>query len=91
MPHFDAVITEASYLKKGGMIRRDKKTGRIFGHAGIPNLLSKLKSKTQLVIFVHFGSWYLKDKQEALTKFKELEKEFDVKIIPATDGMEIDV
>ncbi|HER40796.1 MAG TPA: hypothetical protein ENO10_06205 [Salinimicrobium catena] len=87
-PHVDLVITEASFLRKGGMIRR--KEDKIFGHTGIPDLIRLLSPHTRRMVLVHFGSWFFKDVQESGKKLKSLETE-DLEIIPAHDGLEIEV
>src|SRR5688500_9364434 len=38
----DVVITEASFLRKGGLIRKNKQ-GEVFGHAGVPDLVDLFK------------------------------------------------
>jgi len=53
-----AVITEGSFLHKGGMVRRDKTTGKLFGHKGIPDWINLFCDKTSLIIFMHFGAWF---------------------------------
>ena len=50
------VITEASYYRKGGLIKRDRMSGKIYGHTGIPDLLQLFSKFTKRVLFVHFGS-----------------------------------
>lgn len=57
----DLVITEGSYKRKGGMIRRDKKSGKIFGHTGLPDLVKMFKPHTGHIVIVHLGTWFLKD------------------------------
>ena len=83
----DLVITEASYIRKGGMIRRDAKTGKIYGHTGIPNLVNLFKSFTRRIVFMHFGTWFMKDVLTARKKIIEMEnKELELNI--AYDGKE---
>lgn len=86
LKHLDLVITDGSYFRKGGMIRRDKQ-GKIYGHQGIPNLVNLFSKFTNHIIFTHFGSWFYKDIQEARKKLNS----FDLKVTAAYDGMKTDV
>jgi len=85
----DAIITEASFIKKGGLIQRDK-YGRKYGHAGIPELVDFFKKFTHRIILTHFGTWFVKNTIKAECKIKELE-ENDFKIEIARDGMEFKI
>ncbi|MBD3230034.1 MAG: MBL fold metallo-hydrolase [Candidatus Lokiarchaeota archaeon] len=83
------VITDGSYLRKGGLVRKDKETGQIFGHTGIPDLIKLFKPFTDKIIFTHFGSWFYKDIKESRKKIKALDD--SVKIEVAYDGMKIKI
>ncbi len=85
------VITDGSFMRRGGRITRDKETGRIFGHAGIPDLIRLFKDYTRHILFVHFGSWFYDDTKEARRKLTALGKENGVDIITGYDGMELEV
>ena len=74
LKNLDLVITEGSFLRKGGLVRRDKKTGEIYGHNGIPNLINLFKKFTNNIIFMHFGSWFYKDIPGARKRIKNLDK-----------------
>jgi hypothetical protein len=87
---FDLVITDGSWIRKGGMIRRDKKTDQIFGHTGIPNLVGLFEGHTHFIIFTHLGSWFIKDVPEGRTKLKKFNRD-DLRIEPAYDGMSIEI
>lgn len=89
--HVDLIITEASFLRKGGMIRRDPETGEIFGHNGVPNLISLLKPFSKKFLFVHFGSWFYKNTKESRQKLLSLEKEANVEIIIGYDGLSLNL
>lgn len=66
----DAVITEASFFRKGGMVRTiDSQRS---GHMGIKELLELFRPYTNRIIFNHFGSWFMKDVREARKKIKAL-------------------
>lgn len=84
-PSFDAVITEASTIRKGGMVRNQG--GKIFGHNGIPDLIKYFKSKTDKIIFLHFGSWFMKNAGEAVKKILALTPE-GIQLNIAEDGSE---
>ncbi|MEG9328186.1 MBL fold metallo-hydrolase [Salinimicrobium catena] len=88
LPKIDLVITEASFIRKGGMIRR--KDDQIFGHTGIPDLVRLLGPLTSKIALTHFGGWFFKDIRESRNKLKALETG-DLQIIPGYDGMEIEV
>jgi len=88
--NLDLVITEASSFKAGGLIRRDKKTGNIFGHTGIPNLVKFFASYTNTMLFVHFGTWFYADKEKRKL-FTVLAKEYNVTIMVGYDGLELTI
>jgi len=83
------VITEGSYLRKGGLVRKDKKTGKIYGHAGIPDLIRLFKDYCSHIVLIHFGSWFYKDIQRARKKIKELADQNEITITTAYDNMKI--
>jgi phosphoribosyl 1,2-cyclic phosphodiesterase len=55
---FDLVITDGSFIRRGGLVRTDPATGRRFGHAGIPDLVSFFSHFTDRILITHFGSWF---------------------------------
>ena len=85
LENLDLVITDGSFMRKGGMIRRDEK-GRIYGHQGIPDLVRFFEQFTNHIVFTHFGSWFYKDMPAARKKLRLLS---DTKIEAAYDGWEI--
>lgn len=89
--HVDLVITEASFIRKGGMVKKDKITGQLFGHNGVPNLISLLKRFSDQFLFVHFGSWFYKNTNQARKKLKLLGKEHDVHVMVGYDGLQINI
>lgn len=89
--HLDLVITEASFMRKGGMIRRDPTTGQIYGHTGIPNLIDIFKSHTSKILFTHFGSWFYKNTQESRKSLSLLGKQNGVEVVVGYDGLEIEI
>jgi ribonuclease BN (tRNA processing enzyme) len=87
----DLVITDGSFLRKGGRITRDKETGQIYGHGGIPDLINLLKSFTESILFVHFGSWFYDNVKESRLKLKQLAYKEDVNILVGFDGLKIEL
>lgn len=90
LANLDLVITEASFLRQGGMVRKDRETGELYGHTGVPNLINLFKKFTQNILFTHFGSWFYEDITVAKKKLWQLGKEQGVNIFVGYDGMEID-
>lgn len=92
MNNLDLVITDGSFIRQGGMIRRDQKTGKIYGHAGIPNLIRLFSQFTSKIIFVHFGSWFYRlGAAEGRKRIHDLSQEHKVFAITGYDGMEIEL
>ncbi len=87
----DLVITEASFVRKGGMVRRDSETGRVYGHNGVPDLLRLLEPFSKKFLFTHFGSWFYQDSRAAQRKLKQLGREYGIEAIAAYDGMTVTV
>jgi len=87
----DVIITEGSFIRKGGMVRKDKETGQLYGHTGIPNLIDLFKSYTKKIVFMHFGAWFYKDIDAARKVIEALGKEKGIQTFAAYDGMEIDL
>lgn len=83
----DMVITEASFFRKGGMIRRDKNSGKIFGHTGVPDLVRFFSEHTKHIVLMHFGSWFMDDVEAAREKIDDLAPE-NVHLEVAHDGQE---
>lgn len=89
--NLDLVITEGSFVRKSGMVRRDKKTGNIYGHAGIPRLVSTFADYTDHIVLVHFGSWLYKDMKSARRKIQDIAKEEGAEITVGYDGLEVTI
>jgi ribonuclease BN (tRNA processing enzyme) len=87
----DLIITDGSFLRTGGRIQRDKETGQIYGHGGIPDLIKLLKGFSRNFLFIHFGSWFYENTAESRRKLKELAKKEEVSIKVGYDGMEIEL
>ncbi len=87
----DLVITEASYMRRGGLVRRDPKTGNIYGHTGVPNLIALFAQYTPSIVLTHFGAWFYKDMKEGRRKCMQLGREYEVEVIVGYDGLELTV
>ena len=85
--HLDMVITEASFFRKGGMIRRDKESGQIFGHTGVPDLVRIFSEHTRHIVLMHFGAWFMKDVPAARRKIRDLAPP-GIRVEAARDGQE---
>lgn len=89
LPKLDLIITEATFINKGGRINRKK--SKIFGHTGVPDLLRLLGPLTEKIIFMHYGNWFFEDVEQSLKNLRVLQDEDGPEIIPAHDGMEIEI
>lgn len=83
----DLVITEGSFMRKGGMIRKDPKTGVLYGHQGVPNLIRIFSQHTNKIVITHFGNWFFDSPQASRRKLKGLGEDHNVEVLPAKDGM----
>jgi ribonuclease BN (tRNA processing enzyme) len=91
LKNLDLVITEASFIKKGGMVRRDRATGKPYGHQGVPNLMSFFSQFTKNILFIHFGSWFYNDISESRKKLIKMGQEHGLNVFVGYDGMELDI
>ncbi len=89
LSRLDLVITEASFLRKGGLIRKNRQ-GKIFGHNGVPDLVNLFEKFTRRIVFTHFGTWFLKDISSGIRKIKSMERK-DLKLEVAVDGSEFEI
>jgi len=87
----DLVITEGSYMRKGGLVRKDKKAGKIYGHTGIPDLVSLFKDHCAHIVLVHFGSWFYDSAVQARRKIKDLAKKNGITITAGYDNMSLTI
>lgn len=86
----DCVITEASYLREGGLVRKDTH-GRLYGHQGVPNIVRMFKPHTNKIVLTHFGSWFFKDIAKSRAAIAALGAKYDVDLIAAHDGMFLEI
>ncbi|HEV8285047.1 MAG TPA: MBL fold metallo-hydrolase [Chitinophagaceae bacterium] len=70
----DLVITEGSFIRKGGIVQQYLESGKFYGHAGIPDLVFLFRPFTHRIIFTHFGTWFMKNIPAAKKKIKLLEE-----------------
>jgi ribonuclease BN (tRNA processing enzyme) len=82
----DLVITEASFIREGGFIRRDPKTKALYGHNGVPNLIRLFRPYTENILFTHFGTWFYKDPKAGRAKLAALGKKYGINIFIGHDG-----
>jgi hypothetical protein len=85
----DLVITEGSYLRRGGLVRTDPASGRRFGHAGIPDLIELFRPFTRRIVITHFGSWFYRDIPASIRRIASLGD--GVRTSAARDGLVIDI
>lgn len=81
------IVTEASFIKKGGQIRR--KEDKIFGHTGVPDLVRMFDPLSRRIAFLHYGSWFIKGVEKGKQKIKALQE--SAELIAAYDGLELTV
>lgn len=84
------VITDGSYYRKGGLIRKDNETRKIYGHNGIKDLIKLFEDFTNHIVFTHLGSWFYRDIEESKKKIKSLSTNKKI-VEPAYDGMTIEI
>ncbi len=87
----DLVVTEASFIRKGGMIRRNRATGTPYGHTGVPNLVELFSKFSADILFMHFGAWFYENARESRRTLAALGKRSHVRAMAAYDGLEIDL
>jgi ribonuclease BN (tRNA processing enzyme) len=87
----DLVVSEASFLRKGGMIRRDRATETAYGHAGVPNLIEIFRKFTANILFTHFGAWFYEDARKSRQTLAALGKQNSVSSLAGYDGFELDL
>ena len=87
----DLAVTEASFIREGGMIRRDRTTGQAYGHAGVPNLIELFAKFTTTILFTHFGGWFYAGARESRRTLAALGRKYGVRALAAYDGFELDL
>jgi|GEM_PF-809006 len=84
----DLVITDGSFVRKGGMIRRADE--QIYGHTGVPDLIRIFKEHTEYIIFTHLGNWFVKDTRKGRQQLRKLQPE-GVNVEAAYDGKKVKI
>jgi ribonuclease BN (tRNA processing enzyme) len=87
--NINLVITEGSFIREGGMVKKDLETHKLYGHNGIPNLIRFFQPYTKLVLLTHFGSWFYQNVKESRKKLKDLGKKYQTTILVGYDGMSL--
>jgi phosphoribosyl 1,2-cyclic phosphodiesterase len=88
----DLVITDGSFIRRGGLVRRDPATGRRYGHAGIPNLVELFSRFTRRIVVTHLGSWFYADIRASMRRIAALGDDGNaVAVRAARDGMIIEL
>ena len=90
LQELDLVVTDGSYYRKGGFVRKDEETDRLYGHNGIKDLVSLFKGFTDHMVFTHLGSWFYRDIEASKQKIEELGSE-DLLVEAAYDGMTLEI
>lgn len=85
----DLVITDGSFLRLGGMVRKDQKTKKLFGHTGIPNLIRLFQPHAKKILFVHFGTWFFRNPKESRQKLLALGKQNHIETLVGYDGLKL--
>jgi hypothetical protein len=70
--HLDLVVTDGSFMRKGGLVRTDRRSGERFGHAGIPDLVEFFKPRAKYIVVTHFGSWFYAAVDASVRKIEAL-------------------
>jgi len=91
LKRLDLVVTEASFIRQGGIIRRDRASGLPFGHTGVPNLIKLFGKFTTNILFMHFGSWFYEDARRSRRMLTALGKQNGVNALAGYDGYELDL
>lgn len=74
------------------MIRKDKNTSQLFGHANISSQLTWCqKEKVKKMIITHLGSDVVKNETKAIKAINNLASKKNLEVIVAYDGMVIEI
>ena len=84
------VITDSSFIRKGGMIIKDSTTGKLCGHASTPDLIKLFKHFTRHILFIYFDSWFYKGTNKAREQ-NELGRMNGISVLVGYNGMQIDM
>lgn len=85
----DFYIGDGATIQRN-MIRKDKKTNHLFGHANIMQQLTWCqKEKVKMMIITHLGSDIVKNEKKAIKIIKKIASKKNVEVIIAYDGFKI--
>ena len=87
LENLDLVVTDGSFIRSGGLARRDAKTGRRFGHAGLPEIVAFYSRYAPRILIVHLGSWFFRDPRDGAAKVRALGDASGVSARVGWDGM----
>jgi ribonuclease BN (tRNA processing enzyme) len=87
--NLDLVVTDGSFMRRKGIIRRDNVSGNPYGHNGIPDLVELFQDLTEHIIFTHFGSWFYNNIQSSKRQIEALGD--GIKVEAAYDGLVVDL
>jgi ribonuclease BN (tRNA processing enzyme) len=85
------IITEASFIHKGGFIKKHPQSGKLYGHNGVPDLIRLFSPFTSHLLLVHFGTWFYENMRQSRRLIKQLGRESQVQIDIGYDGMELGI
>jgi hypothetical protein len=72
-------------------VRKDKLTGRPYGHTGVPDLIALFKDFTRHILLVHFGAWFYTHIPRARRQLRAIGRENGVDVHVGYDGMTLDL
>jgi len=84
------VVTDGSYYRKGGLVRKDEETRRLYGHNGVKDLVRLFREYTEHIVFTHLGSWFYRDIEASRQMIGELGSE-SLLVEAAYDGMTLEI
>jgi ribonuclease BN (tRNA processing enzyme) len=84
--HLDLVITDGSFMRKGGLVRTDRRSGGRYGHAGIPDLVEFFGPRAKCIVITHFGSWFYAAVDASVCKIEAL-SDRRTRVVAAYDGL----
>jgi ribonuclease BN (tRNA processing enzyme) len=89
IPDLDLVITDGSFIRRGGLVRYDEASHRAHGHNGIPDLVEYFSAFTDRILITHFGSWFYKDIEASRKAIESLSGK--AKVEAACDGAVVEI
>lgn len=87
----DLVITDGSFIHKGGLNSQHPDSGELYGHTGIPDLIDLFAPYTKKIMFTHFGEWFFKDPEASALKLKKLGEEKGIEVLVGYEGLHLTI